>query len=241
MADEFNINSGGNNEKLNKFKQGIKKDQLDEKHKELFNVFDEDNDGQLSKEELSTVDNVLSVSEGDDNVLSKQESDSANSIFAKTFNIETPDFMGFVKSLSDISATMPDDQFSASATNIDMSKVQQKWDPIYQELRAAIAAAASSQTENVPAEALPIQSASGFDPSDIQGRESYTDYTNGQMSTKVEITPDGRICFYDYSRYTKDGEDYIAINKFDGKNITIILVKKIKIQNHILIKIENIK
>ena len=46
MADEFNINNGGKDERLNKLKSGIKKEQLEDKHKELFNVFDENQDGQ---------------------------------------------------------------------------------------------------------------------------------------------------------------------------------------------------
>ena len=131
MSDDFNVNRGGKQEKLNKFKQGIKKEQLDAKHSELFNIFDENQDGQLSKEELTTVDNILSISAGSNKILDESENNVANSLFAKTLNVENTDFMGFVKSLSEASANMPEEQSETPVQDIDITKVQQKWDPVY--------------------------------------------------------------------------------------------------------------
>ena len=40
MAEGFDIERDGNRESLNKFKHGIRKEQLEEKHKKLFDIFD---------------------------------------------------------------------------------------------------------------------------------------------------------------------------------------------------------
>ena len=229
MSDDFNVNRGGKQEKLNKFKQGIKKEQLDAKHSELFNIFDENQDGQLSKEELTTVDNILSISAGSNKILDESENNVANSLFAKTLNVENTDFMGFVKSLSEASANMPEEQSETPVQDIDITKVQQKWDPVYQELREAL----RQQLEENPSHLEEVTVGSFKTNSDENPTEYYYYDENGKIMKKIAATSskDSDVTFIEYSRYVKDGEEFILVSKLSGEYIVKTLVKKINEEN----------
>ncbi|MBR6099263.1 hypothetical protein IKP85_05905, partial [bacterium] len=101
MADEFGINNGGQQERLEKFKHGIRKEQLDDKHKKLFDIFDVNKDGTLEAEETSFIEGIMSATAGEDKIIDDAENQFAASIFASQFGIADADFMGFTKSVSD--------------------------------------------------------------------------------------------------------------------------------------------
>ena len=223
MTEGFNIDNGGKKERLNKFRHGIHKEQMSEKHKKLFNVFDENQDGHLNPDEISNIEHILSISAGEDKTLNEQENNVTNSVFAKNFDADNSDFMGFVKSLSDASANMPEDGTQTPTADIDLSKIQNKWDPVYKALREAIEADETARLREIEQSQLaPRYSATTYT------ENSYIKYKDNQIDMKVELSPDGRINLYSFYKYVIDGEEYTAINKFNGEDITIILVKNIK-------------
>lgn len=122
MTEGFNINNGGKKEKLNPFRHGIRKDQINEKHKQLFDIFDINKNGTLESDEAGLVENLLSGIAGldsDKSNLSEAENMLASSIFSGETKlpgaeflgakqIADADFMGFVKSASDAASEIID-------------------------------------------------------------------------------------------------------------------------------------
>ena len=100
MAEGFDIERDGNRESLNKFKHGIRKEQLEEKHKKLFDIFDTNQNGTLEGNEVAALNKGMSAFAGEDFVFTQEENLRAKSVFSENFGIEDADFMGFSKSLS---------------------------------------------------------------------------------------------------------------------------------------------
>ncbi len=92
--------NNGNKEKLNDTQHGIRKEQVDKKYHNLFDVYDENSDGMLERIELDNIFKGLGKFAGSDNVLDFQENAQIRSIFAEQTNIKDVDFQGFVKSIS---------------------------------------------------------------------------------------------------------------------------------------------
>ena len=104
---DYNIQQGnGRKEKLGDIKHGVRKEQLDSKYKALFDAYDANKDGTLEAEELDNIFKGLQSFAGSDNVLDANENAQVKSIFAEQVNIQDVDFQGFVKSVSDASATI---------------------------------------------------------------------------------------------------------------------------------------
>ena len=101
MAEGFGIDRGVKRENLEKFKHGVRKDQLEEKQKKLFDIFDANKDGTLEGEEIGFIESILSITSGEDKVLNEAENQLASSIFSTQFGVQSGDFLGFVKSVSD--------------------------------------------------------------------------------------------------------------------------------------------
>ena len=104
---DYNIQQGnGRKEKLGDIKQGIRREQIDAKLQNLFDTYDDNKDGCLEKSELDTIFQHLADFAGEDKTLDSVENGQINSQFKEKMNIENADFMGFVKSVSDASATI---------------------------------------------------------------------------------------------------------------------------------------
>ena len=104
---DYNIQQGnGRKEKLGDIKHGVRKEQLDNKYQALFDAYDANKDGTLEAEELDNIFKGLQNFAGSDNVLDANENAQVKSIFAEQVNIQDVDFQGFVKSVSDASATI---------------------------------------------------------------------------------------------------------------------------------------
>ena len=104
---DYNIQQGnGRKEKLGDIKHGIRREQIDAKLQNLFDTYDDNKDGCLEKSELDTIFQHLADFAGEDKTLDSVENGQINSQFKEKMNIENADFMGFVKSVSDASATI---------------------------------------------------------------------------------------------------------------------------------------
>ena len=100
--NDFWINNNGKKEHLNKFKHGVRKEQVDEKFHNLFDAYDANGDGTLESEELSGIFKQFKLFAGEDKVLDAKENELSAIIF-KGVGIRDTDFMGFVKSVSKLS------------------------------------------------------------------------------------------------------------------------------------------
>ena len=92
-------NSG--KEQLGDTKHGIRREQIDKKYQNLFDVYDTNQDGTLENEELNVLLKGLKTFAGNDKVLDTNENKMLSSIFAKEIQIENADFQGFVEAISD--------------------------------------------------------------------------------------------------------------------------------------------
>ncbi|MBD5401412.1 hypothetical protein HDR58_01240 [bacterium] len=101
--NDFWVNNNGKKEQLNNTQHGVRKDQVDKKHYNLFDAYDTNNDGTLEDCELNTLFTGLTKFSGSDKVLDTAENKQVASLFANQAGIQDVDFMGFVKSVSDAS------------------------------------------------------------------------------------------------------------------------------------------
>lgn len=101
--NDFWINSNGKREQLNDTKHGVRKEQVDKKHHNLFDAYDANHDGTLEDGELNMLFTGLSKFSGADKTLDAVENRQVASLFENQINIKDADFMGFVKSVSDAS------------------------------------------------------------------------------------------------------------------------------------------
>ena len=70
---EFSIDDNGKRENLNKFKHGVRKEQVDKKFHNLFDAYDANRDGTLESEELSGIFKQFKLFAGEDKVLDANE------------------------------------------------------------------------------------------------------------------------------------------------------------------------
>lgn len=104
--NDFWLNPGNKKEQLNPNLHGVREDQIDAKHKKLFNIFDINQDGTLEQEEVSIIESWakgIAGLDNDKNTLSSFESFLGSIIFAEQAeieNIEDVDFLGFLQNLS---------------------------------------------------------------------------------------------------------------------------------------------
>jgi adenosine deaminase len=99
---EFWINNG-KKEQLNDIKHGVRKEQIDPKHRALFEQYDINGDGTLEDNEVAEIFKGLSKFSGQDKILDEAENKKAASLFATQRNIEDADFQGFVQAVSEAS------------------------------------------------------------------------------------------------------------------------------------------
>ena len=97
---DFQLNNNGKKEVLQNAQNGVRKEQVDKKFHNLFDAYDANNDGCLEKAELDTIFSHLAGFAGDDKVLDTAKNEQINSQIKEKMNIENPDFMGFIKSVS---------------------------------------------------------------------------------------------------------------------------------------------
>ena len=103
MTNDFYIDDNGKKKQLNKFQHGVRREQVDEKYRNLFDAYDINNDGTLEQGELKEITKSFSLFAGSDNTLDRAENKNAASLFSNKANIKDADLMGFVKSVSDAS------------------------------------------------------------------------------------------------------------------------------------------
>lgn len=106
--DDFSLQSNnGKQKKLNNIPHGVRKDQIDEKLHNVFNVFDINKDGTLENEEVKGLESWvkgLAGIDGDDKKFSEIEGLLGASVFKQQFKLdpnEDVDLFGFVKSVSE--------------------------------------------------------------------------------------------------------------------------------------------
>ena len=83
---------------------GVRKEQVDSKFHNLFDIYDENGDGTLENNELDGIFKSIKKFAGADKILNSSENIQAKSIFAQQANIEDADFQGFVQSISTANA-----------------------------------------------------------------------------------------------------------------------------------------
>lgn len=105
---DFWINNNGKKEHLNNTKHGVRKEQVDEKFHNLFDVYDTNGDGTLENEELGGVFKGLTKFAGADKTLDSAENKQVASLFENQVGIKDVDFMGFVRSVSQASENIVD-------------------------------------------------------------------------------------------------------------------------------------
>ena len=96
--------NNGKKEQLGDTKSGIRKEQVDKKFHNLFDVYDTNQSEVLENSELEGIFKTLSVYAGNDKVLDNNENKLIASIFGANTNIQDINFQGFVKSVSTASA-----------------------------------------------------------------------------------------------------------------------------------------
>lgn len=92
--------NNGKKQQLNDAKHGVRKEQVDSKFHNLFDIYDENGDGTLETNELEGIFKGIKKFAGADKILNSSENIQAKSIFAQQTNIEDADFQGFVQSIS---------------------------------------------------------------------------------------------------------------------------------------------
>lgn len=90
----------GKKQQLNDAQHGVRKEQVDSKFHNLFDIYDENGDGTLETNELEGIFKGIKKFAGADKILNSSENIQAKSIFAQQANIEDADFQGFVQSIS---------------------------------------------------------------------------------------------------------------------------------------------
>ncbi len=92
--------NNGRKEELSEIKACIRREQIDKKFRNLFDVYDVNQDGTLEAEELEILQKSIQSFAGNDNILDSSENKALSSIFAKELQIENADFQGFVLALN---------------------------------------------------------------------------------------------------------------------------------------------
>lgn len=113
--NDFLINNNGKKEQLNNTKHSVRKEQVDKKFHNLFDAYDTNKDGTLDDGELQGIFTGLAKFAVKDKTLDASENKQAASLFAKEKNIKDADFMGFVKSISDVNT--PDENKPVNTKN----------------------------------------------------------------------------------------------------------------------------
>lgn len=116
---DFWINNNGKKEQLHDAKHGVRKEQVDKKYHNLFDVYDTNQNGTLEENELSWLLSAVKNVVGEDNTLDDSENAAINARFKEELNIENADFKEFVKSVSKASEDIKNIE---EKTNTDGSK-----------------------------------------------------------------------------------------------------------------------
>lgn len=100
---DFRLQNNNDDKKLNDIKHGVRRDQIEAKFKNVFDIYDVNKDGTLESRELSELERSLQDFAGEDKILTEGENKVASTIFTSITGVKNVDISGFLKNLSDAS------------------------------------------------------------------------------------------------------------------------------------------
>ena len=100
---DFSLQNNNGDKKLNEIKHGVRRDQIEAKFRNIFDIYDVNKDGTLESRELSELEKSLQDFAGEDKVLTEGENKVALTIFTSITGVKNVDISGFLKNLSDAS------------------------------------------------------------------------------------------------------------------------------------------
>lgn len=100
---DFSLQNNNGDKKLNEIKHGVRRDQIEAKFRNIFDIYDVNKDGTLESRELSELEKSLQDFAGEDKVLTESENKVALTIFTSITGVKNVDISGFLKNLSDAS------------------------------------------------------------------------------------------------------------------------------------------
>ena len=78
---DFRLQNNNGDKKLNDIKHGVRRDQIETKYRNVFDIYDVNKDGTLESRELSELERSLQDFAGEDKVLTEGENKVASTIF----------------------------------------------------------------------------------------------------------------------------------------------------------------
>ncbi len=106
--NDFWISNGGKKKQLHDVKNGVRKEQVDKKHHNLFDAYDLNNNGILENNELQTIFGHLKSIAGTDNTFDDNENTLMKKWFTEQLGLQEVDFQSFLTSISNASSKIID-------------------------------------------------------------------------------------------------------------------------------------